>query len=188
MIFSIVARCSDEFPKKIQQSWRQDAQSRAQDGPRWQQDGHLGPNLGGLGPILASTCPVLGVPGRILGAFWTILADAGYIQKPKKNRSFCKVFDALGVVIWDGWGILAPCPYDVGRSWRQDGSKIDKNRPRWVQDRKKTLQTAILGPSWRQVGPNIFFQDASGGEVDGKSWIALFAEGSAGGGGVAWGG
>ena len=34
----------------------------------------------------------------------------------------------MGVVIWHGWGILAPCLYDVARSWRQDGSKIDDFR------------------------------------------------------------
>ena len=44
-----------------------------------------------------------------------------------KNLRFFYVFDGLGVVIWDGWGILAPFLYDVVRSWRQDGSKIEKN-------------------------------------------------------------
>ena len=140
--------------RKVAPKMGQDGNKMAQDGPRWQQDGHLGPNLGGLGPILASTCPVLGGPGADLEAFLNILADALYIQKPYKNRSFSLVFNDLGVVIWDGWGILAPCPYDVVRSWRQDGSKIDKNRPRWVQDKKKIASGsdlgAVLAPSWVQ--------------------------------------
>ena len=88
------------------------------------------------------------------GPFWQM---RGASKNLLKNCSFCKVFHALGVVIWDHRGILTPCPYDAGRSWRQDGSKIDKNRPRWVQDKKKSPPAAILGPSWRQVGSHIFF-------------------------------
>ena len=165
--------------RKVAPKMGQDGNKMAQDGPRWQRDGHLGANLGGLGPILASTCPILGgswpqlvrfwgVPGRILGAFLTILADRWYIQKLCKNCNFCIVFGYLGLLIWGILGILAPSPYDVARSWRHDGSKIDKNRPRWVQDPKKTLLTAILEPSWRQVGPNNFFQEASGVDPDGS--------------------
>ena len=137
---------------------------------RWPKMGQDGNKMAILAPtweVLVRSWPQLvrfwGVPGRILGAFLTILADRWYIQKLYQNCSFYIVFGHLGLLIWGILGILAPSPYDVARSWRHDGSKIDKNRPRWVQDPKKTLLTAILGPSWRQVGPNNFFQVAPGG-------------------------
>ena len=172
--FSTFARCSDEFPKN---SSKAGAKMRKV-APKMGQDGNKIAILAPTWEVLVRSWPQLvrfwaqlvrfwGVPGRILGAFLTILADRWYIQKLYKNFGFCIVFDHLGLLIWGILGILAPSPYDVARSWRHDGSKIDKNRPRWVQDPKKTLLTAILEPSWRQVGSNNFFQEASGGSRPG---------------------
>ena len=110
--------------------------------PKMGQDGNKMAILAPTWEVLVRSWPQLvrfwGVPGRILGAFLTILADRWYIQKLYKNSSFWIVFGYLGLLIWGILGILALSPYvlhEVGammgpRSTKiaQDGSGIRKKR------------------------------------------------------------
>ena len=80
------------------------------------------------------------------------------------------------------WRLACTMLCEVGAKMGPRSKKIASVGDLGAQDRKKSPQTAILGPSSRQVGSNIFFLVAPGGSRIGLNLQRLS---SAGGGGVA---